>query len=82
MQLQLEYEGAPLRYEKKQAYLARKIAERKAKSAGDTQEVSWTCCNADSQLSTPVLSVYKRAESCVLISPQSATAMQYSNPAD
>lgn len=31
--LKLEYEGAPLRYEKKQTYLARKIAERKAKSA-------------------------------------------------
>jgi hypothetical protein len=37
--LALEFEGAPLRMERKQHYLARKIAERKAKKLGTSAEV-------------------------------------------
>lgn len=37
--LELQFEGAPLRLERKQAYLARKIAERKAKKLGTSAEV-------------------------------------------
>jgi hypothetical protein len=37
--LSLVFEGAPLRMERKQHYLARKIAERKAKKLSTSAEV-------------------------------------------
>eukprot|EP00878_Enallax_costatus_P006301 GHUV01006605.1.p1 GENE.GHUV01006605.1~~GHUV01006605.1.p1 ORF type:complete len:707 (+),score=173.74 GHUV01006605.1:310-2430(+) len=63
MTLKLEYEGAPLRFEKKQAYLARKIAERKAKSAATGQQEQLTLAmleEMDSDCEIPALTEINR----------------------
>ncbi|KAF6258007.1 La domain-containing protein [Scenedesmus sp. NREL 46B-D3] len=56
--LSLEFEGAPLRMERKQHYLARKIAERKAKKLGTSAEELTLAMleEMDSDIEIPALS--------------------------
>jgi hypothetical protein len=65
--LALEFEGAPLRMERKQHYLARKIAERKAKKLGTSAEVrAATCSAADHLLVALLATVCGAVMSCFL----------------